>query len=81
MFPKRMKKERKTPPRTPKIRNGLALHDKITDWDITNTTVQFLYYMGFDVRKPVFGFRSMMMMSWSLTTHQPFWVISVINVR
>ena len=23
----------------------------------------------------------MMMMSWSLTTHQPFWVISVIKVR
>ena len=22
-----------------------------------------------------------MMMSWSLTTHQPFWVISVIKVR
>ena len=23
----------------------------------------------------------MMMMSWSLTTHQPFWVISVIKVK
>ena len=60
---------------------GLSYKERLRSLNLSTLYIDDKYMTKYKYLKLFLEWLMMIMMRWSLTTHQPFWVISVIKVR